>query len=60
MRCTWSADRFTLTCRPDNPLGSGTRYTLHMGGGLRDEAGRRIDMPLQALRAAGVQAVALE
>ncbi len=43
MGCAWSADRATLTCRPDSPMERRTRYTLHMGGGLRDAAGRRID-----------------
>lgn len=43
MQCAWSSDRATLTCRPDSPMERRTRYTLHMGGGLRDAAGRRID-----------------
>lgn len=41
---TWSSDRMMLTCTPMNPLKSGTGYTLHLGGGMRDANGNSIDM----------------
>jgi hypothetical protein len=37
MSCTWSADRTTLACAPQAPLAAATRYTLHLGGGMRDQ-----------------------
>ncbi len=40
---TWSADRTSLTFTPAAPLQSQTRYTLHLGGGMRDASGRPID-----------------
>ena len=43
-RCDFSADRTTLTCTPGAPLSPRTTYTLHVGGGMRDSAGRVIDM----------------
>lgn len=39
----WSADRTQLTFVPAAPLESGTRYTLHLGGGMRDAGGGMID-----------------
>jgi hypothetical protein len=44
MSCGFSADRATLTCTPGAPLSPRTTYTLHVGGGMRDSAGRVIDM----------------
>jgi hypothetical protein len=44
MSCNWSDSRTTLTCRPDQPLAAGTRYTVHMGGGMMDADGRRVGM----------------
>lgn len=44
MRCDFSADRMTLTCTPGALLSPRTTYTLHVGAGMRDSAGRTIDM----------------
>ena len=44
MSCASSTDRTTLTCTPVVPLARTTAYTLHVGGGMRDSAGRFIDM----------------
>lgn len=41
---TWSSDRTTLTFTPVAPLQSGTAYTLHVGGGMKDADGNPIDM----------------
>ena len=41
---TWSADSMTLTMKPASPLHSGTHYTIHIGGGMRDASGDPIDM----------------
>lgn len=35
----WSEDRTRATFRPSSPLKSGTRYTIHLGGGMLDLAG---------------------
>ena len=40
---TWSADRTSLTFTPAAPLKSQTRYTLHLGGGMKDASGQPID-----------------
>lgn len=39
MTCAWSAEGTVLTCMPQAPLASATRYTLHLGGGMRDRMG---------------------
>lgn len=44
MTCSWSADRVTLTCRPDMPMDPDSLYTLHMGGGMMDGSGMRLNM----------------
>lgn len=36
---TWTSDRTQLTFVPDDPLKPGIRYTIHLGGGMRDGAG---------------------
>ncbi len=36
MTCSWSDGRRTLSCRPGQPLAAGTRYTIHVGGGMMD------------------------
>lgn len=41
---SWSQDHLRLTCAPEMALDSGTVYTLHVGGGMRDAAGGAIDM----------------
>jgi hypothetical protein len=33
-----------MTCTPNIPLSARTAYTLHVGAGMRDSAGRAIDM----------------
>lgn len=42
--CAWSPDRAILTCTPATPLGPGTWYTLHLGGGVRGSNGTPIDV----------------
>jgi len=44
MNCGWSDNRVTLTCRPDEPLGSSSAYAVHMGGGMMDASGQRVGM----------------
>ena len=44
MSCNWSDALRTLSCRPSQPLVSGTPYTIHMGGGMMDADGDPIDM----------------
>lgn len=39
----WSNDRMVLTFISVAPLRSGTRYTIHLGGGLRDRRNRELD-----------------
>lgn len=41
---TLSEDRTVLEFTPAVPLAPGTRYTLHLGGGLMDASGRGVDM----------------
>jgi hypothetical protein len=43
MTCAWSTERTVLTCTPQAPLASATRYTLHLGGGMRDQMGGGLD-----------------
>lgn len=40
----WSADHEVLTFTPSSPLEAKTRYTIHIGGGMRDANGRTVDM----------------
>jgi len=42
--CGWSADYTSLTCQPATPLDRGTRYTLHLGGGMMGSDGGQIHM----------------
>lgn len=44
MSCDWSADRTTLVCTPSSPLQPGTRYLVHVGGGMLDANGQLVDM----------------
>lgn len=44
LTCGWNAGQTTLTCIPAAPLAPGTRYTVHMGGGMMDESGRMVSM----------------
>jgi hypothetical protein len=44
MHCDLSGDRTTLTCAPGAILASKIAYALHVGGGMRDAAGRFVDM----------------
>ncbi|MBI4410056.1 MAG: Ig-like domain-containing protein [Gemmatimonadetes bacterium] len=41
---SWSADRTRLTFTPASPLQSQTRYTLHIGGGMRDADGHTVGL----------------
>jgi hypothetical protein len=43
MDCRWSGDRTTLSCTPRNPLAPRTTHVIHVGGGLRTQAGGSID-----------------
>ena len=40
---TWSSDRTVLTFVPAVPLRSNTRYSIHLGGGMRDSVNREVD-----------------
>ncbi len=40
----WSSDRTSLTFTPAVALKAATRYTLHIGGGMKDAGGNPIDM----------------
>ncbi len=44
MTCDWNAEQTTLTCTPAMPLSPATQYTVHMGGGMSDENGRKMTM----------------
>ena len=44
MSCVWSGDQGTLVCTPSSPLQPGTRYVIHVGGGMADTNGQVIDM----------------
>jgi len=44
MACSWADSMRTLTCQPNAPLAAQSRYTLHLGGGMRDSAGNPVDM----------------
>ena len=43
MNCAWSGDRTTLTCTPQGPLSPHTTYVMHLGGGMRTQAGQGVD-----------------
>ncbi|MCM2258367.1 MAG: Ig-like domain-containing protein [Vicinamibacteria bacterium] len=43
MNFAWSADRTTLICTPQASLTSGTRYVVHLGGGMTTRAGQPLD-----------------
>lgn len=43
-RWAWNQERSEVVFHPAAPLRARTRYTLHMGGGIRDADGRTIDM----------------
>lgn len=40
---SWSSDRLRLTFTPAAPLKPGTRYALHLGGGMQDATGRLLN-----------------
>lgn len=40
---SWSTDRRTLTFTPAAPLEAQTRYTFHLGGGMRDADGNLLN-----------------
>jgi hypothetical protein len=44
MACGWIAGQTILSCTPTDPLAPGSRYTIHVGGGIRDERGRIMTM----------------
>ena len=41
---TWSSDSMTLTLTPSAPLKAATKYSIHVGGGMKDANGSVIDM----------------
>jgi hypothetical protein len=43
-RWTLSADGSTLAFTPSAPLARATAYAIHLGGGLKDTAGRDVDL----------------
>ena len=53
MSCAWSRDRTTLACTPSSPLEPGTRYVVHMGGGMVDANGQLVDMDMYGPRFGG-------
>ena len=40
---TWSSDRTELTFTHPEPLHQATHYTIHLGGGMRDQRNRELD-----------------
>lgn len=50
---TWSDDRRRLTFTPGEPLKPQTRYTLHLGGGMRDADGGLVTLEPCAARHGG-------
>jgi hypothetical protein len=50
---TWSDDRRRLTFAPAEPLKPQTRYTLHLGGGMRDADGGLVTLAPCATRDGG-------
>jgi len=52
---TWSLspDRIRLTFMSDASLQAGTRYTIHLGGGMVDEGGRPIDWEMRGFDMGG-------
>lgn len=44
MSCGWQTDRTSLVCTPSAPLLHGTRYMVHVAGGMVDANGRVVDM----------------
>jgi hypothetical protein len=53
MSCIWSTDRSTLTCTPGGPLQPGTRYTIHLGSGMVDAGGRRVETEEHGMQMGG-------
>lgn len=53
---TLSTNRATLTFTPATPLAPRTRYTIHLGGGMMDVDGARIDFGTHGTRMGGVWA----
>ena len=51
--CTWSTARSTLTCTPGSPLQSRTRYIIHLGSGMMDAGGRRVETEEHGMRMGG-------
>ena len=44
MACAWSTGRTLLTCSPASGLKPGTRYAIHIGGGMRASNGFPVDL----------------
>lgn len=54
MTCTWASDRTTLTCSHEEPLQSGTDYTIHIGAGMMDANGRPTETESHGMGMGGV------
>lgn len=44
MTCGWSSDQTMLTCRPNQQLSPGSRFTIHVGGGMMASDGQSMGM----------------
>jgi len=53
MNCIFSGDRTTLTCSHDQPLQSGTAYTIHMGSGMMDGSGHPAEVESHGMAMGG-------
>ena len=53
MTCAFSADRTTLTCTHDEPLGSRTTYTIHMGSAMMDGSGHPVEIESHGMAMGG-------
>jgi hypothetical protein len=52
--CSWSTDKTTLTCQPNQPLHHGTGYVLHMGGGMMNATGDPVDVEHHGMMIGGL------
>ena len=53
MTCAFSADRTTLTCTHDEPLGSRTTYTIHLGSAMMDGSGHPAEIESHSMAMGG-------
>jgi len=50
---TWSQDRASSTFSPTAPLQPGTRYAIHVGGGLRTTMGQPVGFEMYGMQMGG-------